>query len=196
MKSKLSRKNIVVAAIMIFCAATVAGVGAVYADEIVGKGNPMSGLVSAIAQKFNLNEADVQAVFDRQREQMQAQREQNREQMEAKRQERFKARLGELVSSGKLTQSQANAIKDKKAELEAQMEARKDATKPDFKNMTQEERKTAMEEQKTKMEAERAALKQWASNNGIAEEYLPMTGMGFMAAGHGRGGGFGNRLPM
>ena len=192
MKSKLSRKNIVVAAIMIFCAATVAGVGAVYADEIVGKGNPMSGLVSAIAQKFNLNEADVQAVFDQQREQMQAQREQNRGQMETKRQERFEARLGELVSSGKLTQSQANAIKDKKAELEAQMEA----TKPDFKNMTQEERKTAMKEQKTKMEVERVALKQWASNNGIAEEYLPMTGMGFMAAGHGRGGGFGNRLPM
>lgn len=168
-----------------------AGGAAVYADEVAGRGNPMSGLVAAIASKFNLSESDVQAVFD---EQMQVQREKtqaNREEAEAKRQEQFESRLNKLLSEGKLTQAQVTAIKAKKAELETAREANKDENRTEFKNMTEEERKAAMEEQKTKMEAEREALKQWAQDNGISEEYLPMVGMGFAGGGHGRGGGFG-----
>ncbi len=181
---------------MIFCAAMVAGVGAVYADEVVGKDNSMSNLITSIAQKFNLNEADVRAVFDQHREQMEARREQNREQMETKRQEQFESRLSEAVAQGKLTQAQANAIAAKRAELQAQMKTlrqSRQAEMDNMKNMTQEERKAAMEEQKTKIKAQISALKQWAADNGIPEEYLPMAGMGFMSGGHGCGGGFGAR---
>jgi hypothetical protein len=53
-----------------------------------------------------------------------------------------------------------------------------------MKEMTKAERQAAMEAQRTKMEAGRAALKQWAADNGIPEEYIPA---GFMGGG-GRGG--------
>lgn len=178
MKNKLNRKNIVAAAVMVFCAAVAVWGGVAYADEIAIKENPMSGLAAVIASKFNLSESAVQAVFD---EQMQARRERmeaNRKEMETKRREQFEDRLNKLVSQGKLTEAQAAAIKNKKAEMEAQMTAQTGA-KFDLKNMTVEERKAAMEKQKTEMEARRAALEQWAADNGIAEEYLPMVGAGF-----------------
>ncbi len=59
----------------------------------------MSSLVSAIAKKFNLKTADVQAVFDEQHKSM-----------DATRTTEVKSKLTQLVSDGKLTQSQANAI--------------------------------------------------------------------------------------
>lgn len=190
MKNKLSRENIVAAAVMVFCAAVAVWGGAAYAGEIAAKENPMSGLAAAIASKFNLSESAVQAVFD---EQMQARREKmeaNRKEMETRRREQFEDRLNKLAAEGKLTEAQAAAIKNKKAEMEAQMMAQAGA-KFDFKSMTVEERKAAMEKQKTEMEARRAALEQWAADNGIAEEYLPMVGAGFAGGGHGRGGGLG-----
>jgi len=190
MKNKLSRKNIVAAAVIVFCAAVAVWGAAARADEGQDRSNPMSGLVAAIASKFNLSEDAVQAVFD---EQMQVRREKmeaNRKEMEAKRQEQLDGRLDKLVSEGKLTEAQASMIKDKRTELEAQTAAPAGAGS-DFKNMTAEERKAAMEEQKTKMEARREALKQWARDNGIPEEYLPMAGAGFAGGGHGRGGEFG-----
>lgn len=188
MKKKLNRKNIVAAAIMIFCAAS-AGAGTVYADEGVGKGNPMSGLAGAIAQKFNLNQAEVQAVFDQQRGQWQEKRQEKAKQMEAAREQKFADYLAKLVGEGKIKPTQAEAIKAKRAELEAKIASQAIAEKSNFKNMTAEERKEAMETRKTKLEADREALKQWANANGIPEQYVPMVGL--MGGGHGRGGGFG-----
>ena len=174
----------VAAAIMIFCAAC-AGVGAVYADEITDKGNPMGGLVTAIAQKFGLQESAVQAVFDEQKSKMEAERKIKMAEMETKRTAEFETRLSGLVTAGKLTQTQADAIKAKHAELQTQREADKPVAES-MKSKTEAERKAAMAEQKTKMETERAALKQWAAANGIPEEYIPMAGL--MGGGHGRGG--------
>jgi hypothetical protein len=190
---KISRKQMVAAAIMIFCAAC-AGFGAVYADETTGKNNPMSGLVSAIASKFNLNQADVQAVFDEQKSKMKADRQVKMAEMETKRRAEFVTRLSGLVTAGKLTQAQADAIKAKRTELQAQREADKPGMES-MKNMTEAERQTAMEARKTKMEAERTALKQWAADNGISEEYIMMAGEMGMGGGHGRGGGFGGPGP-
>ena len=49
----IKRKYIIATAILIFSVAAM-GVGAVYAaDAAAGKTDPMSGLVNAIAQKFN-----------------------------------------------------------------------------------------------------------------------------------------------
>ena len=97
MKNKLNRKNIVAAAVMVFCAAVAVWGGAAYADEIAIKENPMSGLAAVIASKFNLSESAVQAVFD---EQMQARRERmeaNRKEMETKRREQFEDRLNNCL---------------------------------------------------------------------------------------------------
>lgn len=177
---KISRKQMVATAILIFGIAA-AGLGA-SAAETNGNGNPINGLVKAIAQKFNLNEAEVQAVFDQQRTQG-----------EANRQTKFEAKLNGLVAAGKLTQAQADLIKTKRTELETQMQAQRESWRAEtesLKDKTQSERKAAMEAQKTKMEAVRAALEQWAKDNNIPEEYLPMCGAGGLA-GHGRGGRFG-----
>lgn len=181
----MQRKQIVAAAIMVFCAAC-AGAGAVYANESAMKGG---GIAQAIAQKFNLDEAQVQAMFDQQRGQWQEERQNKAAEMKVNREQKFADNLVKLVSEGKITQAQANAINVKRAELEAKIVASANAAKPDFKNMTADERKAAMEARKAQMEAEREALKQWASANGIPEEYVPMVGL--MGCGHGRGGGFG-----
>jgi len=185
MKKKLSRKNIIAAAIMVFCAASV---GTVYAGETADKGM-MSGLVAAIAQKFNLNQTEVQAVFDQQRGQWQEKRQEKAEQMKNEREQKFADYLAKLVSEGKITQTQANAISAKRAELAAKIPAQATQDKSDFRNMTADERKAAMEAKKAETQAEREALKQWASDNSIPEEYVPMVGL--MGGGHGRGGGFG-----
>jgi len=186
-------------AIMVFGVAC-AGLSAAYAATDSGKSDPMSGLVSAIAQKFNLSEADVQTVFDEQRTKMEAEQEANRAQMEAEHQAKFETKLSELVTAGKLTQAQANAIKAKKAELQAKMESAKQTRRTqmqNMKNMTQEQRKAAMEARKTEMETQRTALQQWAKDNGISEEYMYLVNMGggLGMGGHGRGGGFGGSGP-
>lgn len=151
--------------------------GAVYANSsTTGFDNPMSKLVTAIAQRFNLNVSDVQQVFDEQKAQMDAQREEQRTQMEAQREQIFTGRINQAVTDGKLTQDQAAKILAKKAELEAQ--------KTSLEGKTKEERRTAMTTMKEQMDS----LKQWATDNNIPQEYLPFLGFG-MGRGHGGPGG-------
>ena len=128
--------------------------------------NPMQSLITAIAQKFNLSTTDVQAVFDEQHTQMEAQHKAE----EA-------TRLAAAVANGTLTQAQADAITVKKAELESAREANKDT----FQNLTPTEREA-------KMTAERDALKAWATENNIPEQYLM-----FLGGGHGGRNGHGDR---
>ena len=146
----IKRKYIVATAILIFGAA-VAGMGAVYAADSTQKINPMSELVTAIAQKFNLNVADVQSVFDTQQTKMKTEREQA-----------LTDRINQ-VTAGKLTQAQVTAISSKKAEF--------DALQTSLQGKTAQERATAMQSFET-------SLKQWATDNNISEEYLPMCGGG------------------
>jgi hypothetical protein len=151
--------------------AGVAGLGtaAVHAATIpstTARPNPMTTLITAISQKFHLNQADVQKVFDDQQTQM-------HQQMEAQHQAEFKTRLAEAVTSGKLTQTQADLITTKQAEVKTFMDSVKDKTET--------ERQTAV---KTKMDE----VKQWAKDNNIPEQFAffgPMGGPGR----HGRGPG-------
>lgn len=134
--------------------------------------DPMSGLVDAIATKFNLKEADVQAVFDTQHDAMQAEREAS-----------VKVKIAQLVTDGKITQAQADKINEKRAELQAEREAAKDSGK-------------TREEMKTEMGAKRTELKAWAEENDIEQEYLRYVmggGHGQARHGHGGPGGFGGR---
>lgn len=149
-----------------------AGVTAIHAapNDAASRPNPMSNLITAISQKFNLNQADVQKVFEEQRTQMQ-------QQMQAQHTEQLATRLTQAVKDGKLTQAQADLITAKQAELKTFHESLKEKTP---------------EEARTALEAKRTELQTWAQANGIPEQYL----MGPFAGGprgeHGpRGGGRG-----
>lgn len=157
--------------------ATIGGSAVLAAN---GNGNTpradhQSSLVSAIATKFNLNQADVQAVFDAQRAQFQAE---HQAQFEAK----LNERLAQAVTNGKLTQAQADTIKAKIQSEKTFMETLKDKTP--------EERRDAMKSHMTE-------LQQWAKDNNIPTQYLmqgfggpenPRAGMG---KGNGKGHAFG-----
>lgn len=142
--------------------------------------NPLGNLVSAIAQRFGLNENDVQTVFNEHWTQMNAEREARRTEMEARAQEGFTERINRAVTDGKLTQEQANLIIAKMTELRTQ-------TQEELQNQTREERRAEMQE---RMET----LKQWMIDNNIPQEICPM-GFGIGEGpggfgGHGRGGMF------
>lgn len=138
--------------------------GAAFAttDSDPSTNDPTSGLVSAIATKFNLRTTDVQAVFDEQRTAMETEREQEVED-----------KVAALVEDGKLTQAQADAINAKRAELKEAREADRDS----MKDMTAAERKTAMEAKKTELDT-------WLKENDIDETYAYL----LMGGGRGPGG--------
>src|SRR3989344_1310095 len=67
-------------------------------------------IVQKIAEKFGLNESDVQAVFD-----------EERDERHAEMQARWKERLDDLVNEGKITSKQKQALIDKHEEMHNQM---------------------------------------------------------------------------
>jgi DNA polymerase III alpha subunit (gram-positive type) len=150
--------------------AFVANGGAVYANTSTGETNPMSNLVTAIAQKFNLNQADVQSVFNEHKSQMSAQHQQNQEKRETEMKQKFSDELAKAVTSGKLTQAQADLITAKRAELDTQRGQlginKMDSTK------TAAEREALRKAQQEQMQTKHEELKKWASDNGIPSEYL------------------------
>ncbi len=137
----------------------MAGVGLASAQSsTTGTG----GLVDKIAQKFNLNKADVQKVFDEDRAVHQAEHEQKENE-----------RLDQAVKDGKITQAQEDLIKAKVKELQAKREAARDA----MKDKTKAERKATMD-------AERTDLEKWAKGNNIPAEYLLFGPHGHGGPGH------------
>lgn len=140
-------------------AGTVAMGAGVYAAQTPnGIQNRMSGLVTAIATKFNLNPTDVQKVFDDQQALQQSQ-------MQVKRQDQMKTRLDKAVKDGKLTQAQEDAIIAKQKEVQDFMATLKDKSAAD---------------RQTAIKTETAALKQWATDNKIPQQYFMGLGNGSM----------------
>lgn len=151
---KITNKQ-AIAVLAVALTAAAAGIGSVYAEsEAKELGNPMSGLISAIASKFNLDADKIQQVFDDQRAEMEVRRKQN-----------CADRLKKAVAAGELTQAQADAISAKQADMED--------LKTEMQGKTAEERRTAMKEQMD-------SLKQWAKDNSIPSEFMMMgrRGMG------------------
>lgn len=137
-----------------------AGSTAIHAATTSTSGDPVSGLVQAIATKFNLQTADVQAVFDEQHAAMETQRAADE-----------KSRLDQAVKDGKLTQAQEDLIIAKQAEEKTFMESLKDKSEAD--------RRAALESHRTELE-------KWITANNIPKEYMRF---GFMVRGHrGMGG--------
>lgn len=160
---KMSKSQMAVVAVVSLCIIS-AGIGVAKAATDTSKTNPMSGLVAAIAAKFNLNARDVQAVFDGQKTQMEADRKTKMAEMETKRLQDFADILAKAVSVGRLTQAQADLVTAKESELKA--------AQTGFEGKTPEERRAAME-------AQAKSLKQWATDNNIPEAYLSGCGAGF-----------------
>lgn len=132
----------------------------VFADDSASaqtEDNPMQMLVQKIAKKFNLQESEVKAVF-----------EENRQERMAQRTAEYKAKLAELVQAGKITEAQKQLIEQKHSELQAKHAERKES----MQTLTPEQRRT-------QMESERQELESWAKQNGIDLQYLmPQMGKG------------------
>lgn len=125
---------------------SVIGAGLVNAQ---GSENPASTLVTRIAQRFNLNEADVKAVFNEVHDE-------HKTKMKAD----LESRLNQAVSDGKITEAQKQAILEKFG-----TSPENKINREEFKSMTKEERQTKMEERKTEIE-------NWASENGLSLDTL------------------------
>jgi polyhydroxyalkanoate synthesis regulator phasin len=160
----MKKQLAIIGAVAAISAAGLTGATIANAATTTSVTNPMSSLVDAIASKFNLNKSDVQSVFDAQRTQMDADREAE-----------LKTEVAALVTSGKLTQAQADAINAKRAELDKQRQT----------DMAAGQSKTDTE-RKADMDAHKTALDTWMKEQGIDTQYsyLLMGGRG-----HGGPGG-------
>jgi len=136
---------------------TLTGLGiATAATQNTSTNNRMSNLVDAVATKFKLNKAEVQAVFDAEHTKAEAEHEAD-----------VKTKLAQLVKDGKLTQAQADAITAKRAELQKNRET----NRANMSAKTHAERKTLMD-------TERTALNKWFSDNNISTDYRYLVGGG------------------
>jgi hypothetical protein len=138
----LNKKSLVVAgAVATLGLGSLVGLGAVSAES-----NNGTSIVEKIAERFNLNKDEVQAVFD-----------EERAAHEAKHKQKLDERLSQAVTDGKITE-------DQKSEILAKINEMKEF-KDSLKDKTHEERREALD-------TKRDELKQWAEDNDIPLEYL------------------------
>lgn len=178
--SNMSKKSKSIAVTAFVLGAAMVGVGTVGSTTALADNtstNPMAeqrtthinNLVTALAQKFNLNSTEVKTVID-------TVMETEKTQMEANRVKNKTDRLAKAVAQGKITQAQANLITAKQQEIKTFMDS--------LKSKTATERVTAI---KTFHES----LSKWATDNNIPKQFIggPEGRMG--GKGH---GGFGGKM--
>lgn len=112
--------------------------------------SPMSSLVQRIADRFGLKKEDVQAVFD-----------QERAERQTKKDATYASYLDSLVSGGKITNDQKQALIDKRKQIKQQRQA-------DFSNM---KHMTGQERKEARLK-ERQSLEDWSKQNNIDLKYL------------------------
>ena len=140
------KKQLVISAIVITITGATLFVPQASAEE---KTNGMDTLIQKISDTFHLNKTDVQKVFD-----------EHRAEHIAKREGKFEDRLSQAVKDGKLTEEQKTLILNKMKELASES----------FKNMTPEERRSAMQKKHQELE-------NFAKQNNIDSKWL-MPGFG------------------
>ena len=148
-------KKIISYAILPVLGLALLSAGVTFAASNNTGAKPMDALVSALTTKFNLNSTDVQQVVDQVMTEQRAAR-------EAEMTKNFTDRINQAVTDKKLTQTQANLIIAKQAELKN--------LHLSLEGKTEAERQTAMKEGMT-------SLQKWATDNNIPKEYLRF-GMG------------------
>jgi UTP:GlnB (protein PII) uridylyltransferase len=144
---RFNKGLILPAAVAVFTLGAVATMSTVMAATSSTNSDSLAG---KIAQKFNLNQSDVQSVID-----------QNKTDHQAARQQKIEDKLTQAVKDGKITNDQKDKILAKLQELQAERQANRDS----LKDLTPAERKA-------KLEAKRAELKQWAKDNNIPDQFL------------------------
>lgn len=151
----------VLALVMVLLAGTYA-VGNIRAEDL----DNYPSIVQKIAERFGLNQEEVQGVFD-----------EYREEKHTVMQTHFQDQLSQAVADGKITEEQKQAILAKKDELRAKH--------TELKSLTWEEKKEAMNALKTEIQA-------WAEENGIDPSFLFGMHGGYKGfGGHGYHGGWG-----
>ncbi len=150
--------------LVVFSTLLIAGFTLIYSGKTLAY-NPMgqTTIAQRIAQRFNLKQEDVQAVFDQVR--------QERQQLM---QQKYQSWLDQLVKEGKITEQQKQLLLNKHQEIQAN----RLKTREDLQNKTFHERKNLREQ-------ERQELENWAKQNGIDPQYL--FGFGQKNFGMGRG---------
>jgi hypothetical protein len=162
-------KKLIIPALIVLTAGSVVAVLPLKVNAQTG-GSPLSGLVQMIAQKFNLDQTQVQSVFDQYRTQQKADMAKDMEQRQSE-------RLAKLVIDGKITEVQKQAIVTKLTELRAKYDPLKS------KNLSPEERRTQMTNQ-------REEFTNWAKTQGIDPTVvMPGFGMGGRGRMHGEWSG-------
>ena len=114
--------------------------------------NFFQGLVQFIAQKFGLDQGQVQSAVDDFRTQ-------HKQQQEQQMQDRESTHLDTLVSQGKITAQQKQQILDEQAKLRSEYDP------ASFKNLTSDQRKQ-------KFQQEQAEIQAWSKSTGIDAKYL------------------------
>lgn len=143
------KNQIILTALAITSAGAVAlGASSVSAQTSTSDSYPP--IVQKIAQRFGLQENEVQAVFDEERTE-------HHQQM----QQQLEERLNQAVSEGTLTQEQLEAIKSKHLELQQKRTAQRD----EWQSKTPEERQQLMHTQ-------REELNEWYEANGLTFDQL------------------------
>lgn len=161
-KMKTSTKILIPAlALTIFSVAGAVGIESTLAQD----GENHQSIAQKIATRFNLNQDEVEQVF-----------EENRAEHKAQMEQRQGERLDQLVSEGKLTEDQKNALIAKNEEWRNEREQNRE----EFRSMTKKERKESMEAHKAEME-------KWFEENGIEREVVGGFGDGHRKGGRGIG---------
>ena len=146
----MKKKSIILASLAVPAIAVTMYLGAGMASAEGGG----EGLAARIAAKFNLNQAEVEQVFD-----------QYHDERNAERQQDIADRLQEKVDNGAITAEQKTLIENKLQEMETAREELRDQD-------------LSREEMQTKMKAMREELKTWTESNGLELEDVMPFGMG------------------
>jgi hypothetical protein len=169
------KKNLLMPVLALSVAgATLIGANAVFAQSSIPPQE--QSIVQKIAQRFNLQEKDVQAVFD-----------DHRSNRHAAMQQKLDARLTQAVKDGKITEVQKQAILKKFQDMKALM-----GDRSQLKNMSPEQRKQMMEQKKAELES-------WAKENNLEvstlQELLGRKGFGHKGFGMRNGSATPSAMP-
>lgn len=146
----VSKKILVPAIAVLLAGSAVAGISMAYAQS---GNNPFTGLAQAVAQKFHLNQDDVQNTIT-------SYMQQHKANFQANMQARIKNRLDTEVQQGKITSIQEQAIINELNSLKSKYNL------SSLRTMTPQERQQTMQNMQND-------LKTWAEQNGIDMSLIP-----------------------